>query len=149
MQTLKESVDTTDVQLLDSSSKSENGFTRACEVDIIDEILATSYACNASSSQSPREEQNVTKIIKCFSNQTRLFWNSNIFEWQDKQAEFDLKCVALALPVAQARVERTFSGFKYILNELRLGLKKDLIEPIMFQRYNTRIFCLLHNWTGF
>ena len=46
---LQESVDTTDVECLDSSSESENGFTSACLVDI-DEILATLDACNVSSS---------------------------------------------------------------------------------------------------
>ena len=31
---------------------------------------------------------------------------------------------------------------KYILNDLRLGLKDDIIEAIMFQRCNTQTFCL-------
>ena len=47
---LQESVDTTDVECLDSSSESENGFTPACGVNIVDKILASLDACNASSS---------------------------------------------------------------------------------------------------
>ena len=49
---LRVPVDTNDVERLYSSSKSENKSTSAsaCGVDIIDEILATSVACNASSS---------------------------------------------------------------------------------------------------
>ena len=47
---LQESDDTTDVECLGSSSESQNGSTPACGLDIINEILATSDACNASSS---------------------------------------------------------------------------------------------------
>ena len=74
------------------------------------------------------DESNVTEMIKCFSNQVRLFRNTNIFEWWNKQAESDLRwvaIVALVLPVTQASVERIFSGLRYILNELRLGLKEN------------------------
>ena len=95
---LQESFDTTDEECLDSSSESENGFTPACRIDIIDEILTTLGACNASSSQSLQNEQNVTKMIKCFNNQAHFPRNTNIFEWSGKQAES--VDVTLALPVA-------------------------------------------------
>ena len=133
---LQELVGTTDVECLESASESENVSTSACGVDIIDEILATSNACNASSSQSPRDEQNVTEIIKCFSNQARLLSNINIFEWWDKPAESNLKRVAnfaFVLHVTQASVETTFLGLRYILNDLGLGLKEDIIEAITLQ----------------
>ena len=60
---LHESVDTTDVECLDSSTESENGSTPLCGITIIDGILATSDAYNASLSQLPRDEQNVTEMI--------------------------------------------------------------------------------------
>ena len=101
LQMLQESVDTTDVECLDSSSKSENRSTPACEVDIIDELLALLDACNASSSQSPRNEQNVTETINCFNNQVRLLRNINILEWWEKQAESDHKGVANLLLLYQ------------------------------------------------
>ena len=75
---LQESIDTTDVECLDSES--ENGSIPACGVDIIDEILAISNAYNASSSQSSRDEKNGTEMIKCFNNQARLLRNTNITE---------------------------------------------------------------------
>ena len=75
LQTLHESVDTTDVECLGSSSVSENGFTPPCGFDIIDEILAALDACNAISSQSPRDMRNVIEMIKCFNNQARLLRN--------------------------------------------------------------------------
>ena len=61
---LQNSVDTTDTE----SSESENRSTAACEVDIIDEILATLNECIVSSSQSLRDKQNVIQMIKCFYN---------------------------------------------------------------------------------
>ena len=91
------------------------------------------------SHRSPRDEQNVTEMIKCFNNQTRLR-NTCMFEWWDKQAESDVKRdanAALASPVTQASVERTFSGLRYILNKLLLALKEVIIEAIMFQHCNT------------
>ena len=118
LQMLHESTDPTDVEYLDSSSESKSGSAK-CGADIIDEILATSDACNASSSQSPRDEQIVTETIKCFHDQARLLRNTNIFEWSDKQAGSNFKRVAnagLALPVTQGSVERAFSGLRYILN---------------------------------
>ena len=63
LQMLQESVHTTKVECLASFSESENGSAPTCEVDIIDAILATSDACNARSSQSPRLEQKVTEMI--------------------------------------------------------------------------------------
>ena len=47
LQMLQESVDTTDVECLDSSSYSPNGSTSAYGVDNINEILATSCYANS------------------------------------------------------------------------------------------------------
>ena len=44
--------------------------------------------------------------------------------------------VALVLPVTQVSVERTFSGLRYILDELRLFLKDNVIDSIMLLRCN-------------
>ena len=110
---LQEPVDTTDVECLNLSSEFKNGSTPPCGIDIIDEIFVTSDACNASSSQSSRDEQNVTETIKCFNSQARILRNTDILEWWDKQAKCDVKRVAnvaLALPVLQASIERTFLG---------------------------------------
>ena len=99
---LQESVDTIDLKCLDSFSECKNGFTPAFGVGIINDILTTFNPCNPSSSQSPRDEQNVTEMIKCFNNRAHLLWNTNIFKWWEKQAVSDLKLVAkvaLALPV--------------------------------------------------
>ena len=80
LQMLQESFDTTDIECLDLSLESESGSTPACEVDIIDEILAISEVCNASSSQSTRNEQNATEMIRCFNIQAGILRNINVFE---------------------------------------------------------------------
>ena len=54
-----------------------------------------------------------------------------------KQPVSNVKDVVFDLPVIQASVEKTFSGLRYILNELRLELKEDIIEAILFQCCNT------------
>ena len=48
----------------------------------------------------------------------------------------DLCLTVLALPITQVSVERTFSGLKYILNNLRFCLKDDIIDAIMTLRTN-------------
>ena len=95
-----------------SSSESENGLT--CDDDIIEEILATSDACSAS--ESSREEKEVEDMIKLFDNHNRLQKNTNIFDWWNKQPDSNFKSIAniaLAQPVTQASVERTFSDLRY------------------------------------
>ena len=42
----------------------------------------------------------------------------------------------LSLPVTQVSVERTFSGLKYIVNDLRFKMKEDIIDSIMVLRTN-------------
>jgi len=139
LQVLQESAGSPDMIEISSESGNESN---ASGGDIIEEILASSDACSANTSQSSstRHEQNVIEMINSFKNQARLRKDADVFEWWKNQAESDLKqvaAVALALPVTQASVERTFSGLRYILHELRLGLKEDIIEAIMFLRCNT------------
>ena len=45
--------------------------------------------------------------------------------------------VAVVRPVTQASVERRFSGLRFILDYLHLGLKEDIIDAITLLRYNT------------
>ena len=109
-QMLLVSVDTTNVECLDSSSESENESISAYAVDILNEILTTLGACGASLSP-PRNEQNVIEMIKCFNNQARLLRIINTFEWWDKQAVSDLKRtanVAPAIPVTQPALKELF-----------------------------------------
>ena len=49
----------------------------------------------------------------------------------------ELYLTALVLPVTSVSVERTFSGLKFILNDLRMSMKPDIIDAIMVLRCNT------------
>ena len=42
----------------------------------------------------------------------------------------------IALAVTQVTVERTFSDFNYILNDLRFKMKMDIVDDIMVLRTN-------------
>ena len=78
--------------------------------------------------------------LQMFGKASRISKNECIFQWWHYQPESSIKKlaeVAIALPVTQASVERTFSGLRYILNDLRLGMKEDIVDAIMLLRCNT------------
>ena len=112
--------------------------------DIIDQILS------AADNNRKREREvvdydalrlaEIKQTLRHFNNCTRIEKSEDILKWWDKHPHQDMKAiaeVALALPVTQVSVERTFSGLRYILDELRLGMKDDIIDAIMFLRCNT------------
>lgn len=86
------------------------------------------------------KESDVAEHIKMFAKASRINKKECIFQWWHNQQDSALKSlaeVAVALPVTQASVERTFSGLRYILNDLRLGLKEDIVDAVMLLRCNT------------
>lgn len=89
---------------------------------------------------SEEEKTNIENSLIEFNKFPRVNRKEDIIQWWSKHASEDLKMlanVALALPVTQVSVERTFSGLRYILDELRLSLKDDVIDSIMLLRCNT------------
>ena len=124
-----------------SESQSGNGESSK---DIIDQILS------AADNNRKRESEvvdydalrltEIKQTLRHFNNCTRIEKSEDIFMWWNKHQHQDMKAiaeVALALPVTQVSVERTFSGLRYILDELRLGMKDDIIDAIMFLKCNT------------
>ena len=78
--------------------------------------------------------------MKKLCESPRLPKNTDIFQWWDSQQHSELRevaKVAIALPVSQASVERTFSGLRYILSERRLRMTGEIIDAIMILRCNT------------
>ncbi|XP_064115089.1 uncharacterized protein LOC135221196 [Macrobrachium nipponense] len=107
-------------------------------VDIVEQLLRVSDVSRATDTAS--KESEVAEHIKMFAKASRISKNECIFQWWHYQQESALKNlaeVAVALPVTQASVERTFSGLRYILNDLRLGLKEDIVDAVMLLRCNT------------
>ncbi|CAK1591073.1 unnamed protein product [Parnassius mnemosyne] len=58
--------------------------------------------------------------------------------WEEKQLIYpqlyQLARVALSVPATQVSVERLFSALKFIVSNLRMNLKDDIIEDILFVR---------------
>ena len=104
---LLESVYTTDIEC-------ENGSTSACGVDDIDEIFAPADACNGNSSQSPRDEQNETEMIKCFNNEARLLTNTNLCKCGTSKQNPILNALLILLLLSQLLKPalKEFIGFK-------------------------------------
>ena len=78
--------------------------------------------------------------LKMFAKASRISKSESIFQWWHCQQERLIKKfaeAAIALHVTQASVEHTFSGLRYILNDLGLELNKDIVNAIMLLRCNT------------
>jgi hypothetical protein len=99
------------------------------------------------SEKPPREtsrrlvERRILSYLDEFECAPRLARNANVLQyWEDqknKQPElFMLSTVALALPVTQVSVERTFSSLKYVLSPYRANLKPDRLEQVLLHRCN-------------
>ena len=74
-------------------------------------------------------------MLKDIPNYQRLDKESDIFKFwavhQNKELA-ELCLTVLALPTTQVSVERTFSGLKYIMNDLRMNLKADIIDVYLY-----------------
>lgn len=83
---------------------------------------------------------NMANDIRAMIHHPRLKHKTDIFlHWATQSnTELGLLCnTAVALPVTSVSVERTFSGLKFILNDLRMSMKPDIIDAIMVLRCNT------------
>ena len=60
-------------------------------------------------------------------------------------SESTVSCLVLFVFFVKNKYLKTW--LRYILNDLRFRLKDDIIEAIMFRRYNTQTFCLPYFWT--
>ena len=79
------------------------------------------------------------ETLKILQHHQRLDKKTDIYKFWDTHQNSDLASVCsimLALPVTQVSVERTFSGLRYILNNLRYNMKHDIIDAIMVLRTN-------------
>ena len=136
------------LSVADSLSAKENSFANggsdgeadsdSDSVDIVEHLLRANDEKKAANTAN--KETEVAEHLKMFAKGSRISKSECIFQWWHYQQESIIKKlaeVAIALPVTQASVERTFSGLRYILNDLRLGLKEDIVDAIMLLRCNT------------
>lgn len=149
------------IMALESSHKSWDGFSNQDQAELEDKNEGdnqkesegtsdiTDQILSAASSSRKRESEKmdndalrlteVKQTLAHFNNVPRFERTGDIFKWWQKHPHQDVRLlaeVALSLPVTQVSVERTFSGLRYILDDLRLGMKDDVIDAIMFLRCN-------------
>ena len=121
-----------------SSSVSSSSSNDVEEEQRAENLLETLLKANDSIIRN--ENESIFDVISDFGKKNRLQKDVNILLWWSQNGPPELQDVALtilALPVTQVSVERTFSGLKYILDDLRMKLKNDIIDAVMILRCNT------------
>ncbi|XP_060881953.1 uncharacterized protein LOC132953587 [Metopolophium dirhodum] len=105
------------------------------------------FLSSQTSVASNRSETNILNDISTslhnFKNVERLHYKTNILAfWEsqkhDKSDLYKLANIVLAVPATQVSVERSFSGIKFILSDLRTSLSANLLDAIMILRSNTK-----------
>ena len=104
------------------------------------EVASTSEAATITSGQLLSRSNLQLAIDKCECEprvNSRLsvlqYWRSKRFVYPEL---FRLSKIVLAAPMRQVSVERTFSGLKFVLSDLRCALHSDVLEDIMLIRCN-------------
>lgn len=82
-------------------------------------------------------------LLDAFQNEKRIDRKANILKfWESKKLDnpllYSVAQVRLALPVTQVSCERSFSGLKYVLSDLRSNLAPSILEDILVIRANAR-----------
>ena len=90
-----------------------------------------------------QSSQEFRQILDEFWNQPRVERTVDILKyWQEKKFEspllFSTSEICLALPVTQVSCERSFSGLKYVLSDLRSNLNLAVLKDIPFIRANAK-----------
>lgn len=87
------------------------------------------------------DKRKLESVLDEFLLQERVPQKTNVLSyWNDNRGVnselFSLSQIVLALPVTQVSVERSFSGLRFILSELRSNLAPDILENILLIRAN-------------
>ncbi|KAL5239421.1 hypothetical protein ACI65C_006831 [Semiaphis heraclei] len=115
--------------------------SRTEEDDDLELFLSSqsSYSSLNSETSSPND---ISIALHNFNRVDRLHYKTNILSyWEeqkyDKPDLYKLACVVHAVPATQVSVERSFSGLKFILSDLRSSLSSEALDAIMIIRSNT------------
>lgn len=69
------------------------------------------------------------------------YWeNAKLLSSHEYNGLAELALICLSLPVGQVSVERSFSGLKFILNDLRCNLEEVILEDILIVFLNDELF---------
>ena len=96
------------------------------EDDPLERLLRLHDSVDSSDDQ-PHSASTIIADIRGLGNQQRLPQKDDIFKFWEQHPNKQLGrlcLVAVALPVTSVSCERTFSGLKYILNDLRMCMSE-------------------------
>ncbi|XP_025192072.1 uncharacterized protein LOC112592275 [Melanaphis sacchari] len=96
----------------------------------------SSLTSNSSASSLTVTSESILNILNGFKNVERISYTADIFQyWKTRQLTdpelYQLASVVLAVPATQVSVERSFSGLKFVVSDLRTSLDPELLEAIM------------------
>jgi hypothetical protein len=108
--------------------------------DDVMELLLRKHDCGSKQTPQKQDSTMLTAITE-LQHHKRLIHTlkkkTDIFQFWHNHTNADLSALCLtvlSLPMTQVSVERIFSGLKYILNDQRFRMKKDIIDAIMVLR---------------
>jgi hAT family C-terminal dimerisation region len=119
------------------------------DIDPVEALISAQFSCQQSSSTVHPLQQldDVFQAYEKFPFDKRTVGKLNITEFWREQAQSSaaplnmLASVALdviCVPVTEVTAERLFSHLNYIFSKHRSSLKSDIIEKILFCRWNKR-----------
>ncbi|CAI6376851.1 unnamed protein product [Macrosiphum euphorbiae] len=118
--------------------------------DPFEEFLSSqaSLTSNSFASSLTVTSESILNILNGFKNVERISYTADILQyWKTRQLTdpelYQLASVVLAVPATQVSVERSFSGLKFVVSDLRTSLDPELLEAIMLVRSNEK-FKLCH-----
>ncbi|KAF0718472.1 Uncharacterized protein FWK35_00024860 [Aphis craccivora] len=126
--------DTVNTCAIDNNLESEDPF---------EEFLSSQSSVLSQLSTTSNPAEAISTVLNSFNNVQRISHTTKIIEYWETQKElspelYQLASVALAVPATQVSVERSFSGLKFIVSDLRASLDPDVLEAIMIIRCNLK-----------
>lgn len=112
-------------------------------MDISEEVDDFAQFLNQASNQAPRS--NIADRIQRFLSRPTISYKTNILEyWNKIKSEepelFKLQMMIFSVAVTQVDVERSFSDLKFVFNNFRSKLSKEILAQILILRSNQDLF---------
>lgn len=143
-------IDTTEVTDPPDEYESDKENINSVQTKLRD-FLNTSYMerhDNISTLLQPRLGGIIDECVQKFKEALSVFLEEPLLDcsadilkfWEHKKEKYPslykVAKIVLATPVTEVSVERLFSSMKFVVSDLRLNLKDDIIEDILFIRSN-------------
>ncbi|CAI6373161.1 unnamed protein product [Macrosiphum euphorbiae] len=122
---------------------SPNNTTETTDDQDVFELFLSSQSSASSHHSGTGILDDISVKLCNFKDVNRLHYKTNILTFWETQKHdnfelYKLATIVLAVPATQVSVERSFSGIKFILSDLRTSLSANLLDAIMIVRSNTK-----------